>query len=88
MADVITSDPMAAMQVLRSAGAVCASGAMPLRLQSCPPQQLCSLQGLELCVRAAAEAPPGAVVGAPVSLFSGLGLVLIGVAIGWMLRRP
>ena len=91
MADITSSDLAAALQTLKSAGATCATGTAPQRLSGCPPQQLCTLQGTELCVQvpaSAASSASGAVVGAPPAILSGVGLVLIGVAVGWMLRRP
>lgn len=88
MAEVTGADPALMMQALRDAGATCATGVVPQRLQSCQPQYLCSLKGVELCVQAAGAPVPAPVVGGPPAMFSGVGLVLIGVAVGWMLRRP
>ena len=95
MLELFTKNPDAALQVLRSAGAQCGSGAPPDLAKACPAERLCKLQGSEVCVQALSESVrPGDAPGASAAIHpiaalgSGLGLVLIGVLIGWVLRRP
>jgi hypothetical protein len=117
MPEQLTKHPDVTLQVLRSAGAQCGTGAAQDILKACPAASFCKLPGGELCVYGLNEAmrmtqisaaewqtvlrsvssagPPatassavsGGVMSPGLASLSGLGLVLIGVAIGWILRR-
>jgi hypothetical protein len=117
MPEQLTKHPDVTLQVLRSAGAQCGTGATQEILTACPAARFCKLPGGELCVYGLNEAtrmtqisagewqavlrsvalpgPPassssavsGGVMSPGLASLSGLGLVLIGVAIGWVLRR-
>lgn len=50
MPEQLTKHPEVTLQVLRSAGAQCGSGAKPEILTACPAAQLCKLPGGEICV--------------------------------------
>jgi hypothetical protein len=119
MPEQLTKHPDVTLQVLRSAGAQCASKAPQEILKSCPADRFCKLPGGEICVYGIADAPrmtqftagdwqalaaatgvpgvgsaassaggAGSVVSPSVAAGSGLALVLLGVAVGWFLRRP
>ena len=107
MPEQLTKHPDVTLQVLRSAGAQCGSGAPQEILQACPAARFCKLPGGEICVYGLADAPRmtqltasdwqavaqsvgaqgppprGGVEAAAI----GLGLLQIGVALGWALRR-
>jgi hypothetical protein len=93
MLELFSSSPDAALQMLRSSGANC--GVPQDVPKSCPAERYCKLPGGEVCVRAVNEVTPAATdtagtapsIHPMAALGSGLGLVLIGVAIGWVLRR-
>jgi hypothetical protein len=115
MPEQLTKHPDVTLDVLRSAGAQCGTGAPQQILKTCPTARFCKLPGGEICVyglddaaqmtqigpaewqavlRAVAPSPASASAAGggealhPVpALFSALGLVLIGVLIGWVLRR-
>ena len=117
MPEQLTKHPDVTLQVLRSGGAQCGSGAAQEILTACPAARFCKLPGGELCVYGLNEAtrmtqisssewqavlrtvsspgPPasassavsGGAVSPALASMSGVGLVLIGVGIGWMLRR-
>lgn len=89
MADLYTPQPDAALQLLRSQGASCGAGSPPATLKGCTSGHWCTWpSGGGVCLRAMSEAPPPVPGMAPsLALASGLGIMLIGVAIGWMLRR-
>lgn len=107
MPEQLTKHPDVTLQVLRSAGAQCGSGAAQEILQACPAARFCKLPGGEICVYGLADAPrmtqitagdwqavaqsvgaqgPPPRSGAEAAAI-GLGLLLIGVALGWALRR-
>lgn len=94
MADLYTPQPEVALQLLRQQGANCATGSPPAALKSCTSGHWCTwpADGASrggVCLRAMTEAPPPVPGAAPaVAVGSGLGILLIGVFIGWMLRRP
>ena len=95
MLELFTKNPDAAVQALRSAGAQCGTGGPQDLVNACPAERLCKLQGSEVCVQGLNESVrPGDAPGAAAAIHpiaalgSGLGLVLIGVLIGWVLRRP
>ena len=50
MPEQLTKYPEITLSVLRSAGAVCAEGAVQRVLTECPVEQFCKLPGGELCV--------------------------------------
>ena len=114
MPEQLAKHPEVTLQVLRSAGAQCGTGAPPAILTACPAERLCKLPGGEICVYGladasrmtqitqsdwqalvqAAPAPGGAAdagsapsESAGLALAFGIGLLLLGVVIGWMLRR-
>lgn len=117
MPEQLTKHPDVTLQVLRSAGAQCGTGAPQEILTACPAERFCKLPGGEICVYGLPEAtrmtqitasdwqgliravsspaPPASssstvssgVMSPALASLSGLGLVLIGVAIGWILRR-
>jgi len=90
LADLYTPQPDEALQLMRQQGASCATGSPPEALKSCTSGHWCTWpSGGEVCLRAMTEAPPPVPGAAPaVAVGSGLGILLIGVFIGWMLRRP
>jgi hypothetical protein len=55
MPELLTKDPAAALEVLRSEGATCGVGITPKVLTSCPQDRLCVFRGGELCVYGARE---------------------------------
>lgn len=88
MIELLTRQPQTLLQLLQGAGAQCGAPAPPDGPRTCPAQRHCTLAGGELCVLGLdAAAAPVAMASPAVALGSGLGLVLIGVAIGWALRR-
>jgi hypothetical protein len=110
MPELLTKQPEAALQLLRSAGATCGEAVPAQTLKGCPPASLCKLPAGELCVYGLPDAmrmtqvsaaewrevlvpgqsgatPPPSAMHPAVATASGVGLVLIGVAIGWILRR-
>jgi hypothetical protein len=88
MIELSTSQPQTLMQLLQGAGAQCGAPAAPDGIKTCPGERHCALAGNSICVRGLADAgAPGALASPGVALGSGVGLVLIGVAIGWVLRR-
>ncbi len=113
MPEQLTKHPEVTLQVLRSAGAQCGTGAPPAILTACPAERLCKLPGGEICIygladvsrmtqftpsdwQALVQAPPasgGAAGAGALSASAGLALaiavtlILLGVMIGWMLRR-
>ena len=116
MPEQLTKHPDVTLQVLRSAGAQCGSGAGQEILKACPAERFCKLPGGEICVyglneatrmtqispadwqgvlravsspspASASSAVSSGVMSPALASLSGLGLVLIGVAIGWILRR-
>lgn len=116
MPEQLTKHPEVTLQVLRSAGAQCGTGAAQQILTACPAARFCKLPGGEVCIyglpeatrmtqitadewrsalqpvsgaasASASGAAAGGFVGPGSAFLSGLGLVLIGVALGWMLRR-
>lgn len=89
MTDLLTLQPQTLLQLLKSAGAQCGGPAPPDGLKTCPAANHCKLAGGEVCV-VGLDGPGGANAYASpaVAVGSGLGLVLIGAAIGWTLRRP
>jgi hypothetical protein len=50
MSEILTKHPESVFEVLESQGATCGSGVKPVTLTSCPPENLCILDGGELCV--------------------------------------
>lgn len=50
MPEIITKHPAIVLQVLKSEGAQCGTGAKPKILKSCPADKFCTLAGGELCV--------------------------------------
>ena len=93
MLELLTENPNAVLQLLRSAGAQCGSGASQDVLMACPAERFCKLPGGEVCVVSEAALHADAAGAIPAmhpmaALGSGLGLVLIGALIGWTLRRP
>ena len=56
MPEQLTKHPEATLQVLRSAGAQCGTGAPPTILTACPAERLCTLPGGEICVYGLADA--------------------------------
>jgi hypothetical protein len=88
MIELLTRQPQTLLQLLQSAGAQCGAPAPPDGAKTCPAARHCTLAGGELCVIGLDDAgAPAAATSPGVALASGLGLVLIGVAIGWVLRR-
>ena len=88
MTELLTHQPQTVLQMLRSAGARCGEPAPPDGPRTCPAASHCTLGATEVCVVAMDVAgAPKALASPAVALSSGLGLVLIGVAIGWVLRR-
>lgn len=88
MTDVLTRQPQTLLQLLQGAGAQCGVPAPPDGLKTCPADRHCTLAGGNVCVLGLDDSGPSNALTSPgVALASGLGLVLIGVAIGWMLRR-
>ena len=88
MTEVLTRQPQTLLQLLQSAGATCGGPAPPDGPQTCPSASHCTLAGGEICVMGPdAAGAPKPLASPGVALGSGLGLVLIGVAIGWVLRR-
>ena len=88
MTDLLTHQPQTLLQLLQSAGAQCGAAAPPDGLKTCPAAGHCTLAGGEICVRSLDDGGASNALASPgMALASGLGLVLIGVAIGWMLRR-
>lgn len=110
MPEQLTKHPEVTLQVLRSAGAQCGTGAPPAILTACPAERFCKLPGGEVCVYGLADAArmtqltpgdwqalaqavpataagsaPAAIPGPPLAW--GAGLLLLGVAVGWLLRR-
>lgn len=89
MTDLLTPQPDTVLQLLRGAGAQCGTPAAPDGMKTCLAARHCVLNGSEVCVRALGDAgAPPAAMNTGLAVGSGLGLVLIGVAIGWVLRRP
>ena len=88
MTEVLTPQPQTLLQLLLNAGAQCGAAAPPEGLRTCPAAGHCTLAGGAICVRGLDDGGPSNAMASPAAaLGSGLGLVLIGVAIGWMLRR-
>lgn len=88
MIELLTRQPQTLLQLLQAAGAQCGTPAAPDGPRTCPADAHCTLAGSSLCVRPLDGAgAPSAIASPGVALASGLGLVLIGVAIGWVLRR-
>ncbi len=88
MIEILTRQPQTLMQLLQSAGAQCGVAAPPDGMKTCPAARHCRVAGGEICVIGLDDAGASNPIASPaVALGSGLGLVLIGVAIGWMLRR-
>lgn len=114
MPEQLTKHPEVTLQVLRSAGAQCGTGAPPTILKGCPAERFCKLPGGEICVYGLADASrmtqltprdwqalvqavpaSGSAAGAGSApagspgqaLAFGVCLMLLGVVIGWMLRR-
>ena len=114
MPEQLTKHPEVTLQVLRSAGAQCGTGAPPTILTACPAERLCKLPGGEICIYGLADASrmtqlmpsdwqalvqtlpasggaagagPAPAASAGPDVASGVALVLLGVAIGWILRR-
>lgn len=85
MIELFTRQPQTLLQLLQGAGAQCGAPASPDGPRTCAAEQHCTLAGGEVCVLDTAGAT--AIASPGVALGSGLGLVLIGVAIGWVLRR-
>lgn len=50
MPEILTKHPEIVLQVLKSQGAQCGTGAAPKILTRCPPEKFCKLSGGELCV--------------------------------------
>ncbi|MBI3146674.1 MAG: hypothetical protein HYZ18_15750 [Pseudogulbenkiania sp.] len=50
MPELISKYPEVALQVLKSAGAVCGEGGLPKILTGCPAERFCSLPGGEFCI--------------------------------------
>ena len=89
MTDLLTPQPETVLRLLKGAGAQCGTPAAPEGAKTCLAARHCLLNGSEVCVRGLDDADaPHAAMSPGLALGSGLGLVLIGVAIGWMLRRP
>ncbi|HEX6362426.1 MAG TPA: hypothetical protein VFZ93_05710, partial [Albitalea sp.] len=57
MPEQLTRHPEETLQVLKSAGAQCGTGAPPEILKACPPARFCKLPGGEICVYGLADAP-------------------------------
>ena len=88
MIELLTPQPQTLLRLLQSAGARCGVAAPPDGIKTCPAASHCTLSGGEVCVRSLdATGPTSAIASPGVALGSGLGLVLVGVAMGWMLRR-
>jgi hypothetical protein len=88
MIELSTSQPQKLLQSLQAANAQCGAPAAPDGLKTCPAERHCTLAGQSICVRGLDDAgAPGALASPGLALGSGVGLVLIGVAIGWVLRR-
>lgn len=88
MIELSTAQPQTLLQLLQKAGAQCGAPAAPDGIKTCPAERHCTLAGSAICVRGLDDAgAPGALASPGVALGSGVGLVLIGVAIGWVLRR-
>jgi hypothetical protein len=88
MIELSTSQPQTLLQLLQQTGAQCGAPAAPDGLKSCPAERHCTIAGSSVCVRGLADAgAPDAIASPGVAMGSGVGLVLIGVAIGWVLRR-
>lgn len=88
MIELSTSQPQTLLQLLQKAGAQCGAPAAPDGLKSCPSERHCTIADNAVCVRGLGDqGAPGALASPGVALGSGVGLVLIGVAIGWVLRR-
>ena len=89
MTDLLTPQPETVLQLLKGVGAQCGVPAAPVGTKTCVTARHCVLNGGDVCFRGLDDAgAPNAVMSPGLALGSGLGLVLIGVAIGWMLRRP
>ena len=106
MPEQLTKHPDVTLQVLRSAGAQCGSGAEQSILQDCPAERFCKLPGGELCVYGLADASrmtqlspsdwqsltqaagagPADRIGTEFAVL-GVALLLLGVLLGWGLRR-
>ena len=56
MPEQLTKHPEVTLQVLRSAGAQCGTGAPATILTACPAERLCKLPGGEICVYGLADA--------------------------------
>jgi hypothetical protein len=56
MPEQLTKHPEVTLQVLRSAGAQCGSGAEQAILGACPAERFCKLPGGEICVYGLADA--------------------------------
>ena len=56
MPEQLTKHPEVTLQVLRSVGAQCGSGAEQAILQACPGERFCKLPGGELCIYGLADA--------------------------------
>jgi len=88
MIELLTRQPQTLLQLLQTAGAQCGAPAPPDGPRTCAAERHCTLGGGEMCVLGLdAAGAPAAIASPGVALGSGLGLVLIGVAIGWVLRR-
>jgi hypothetical protein len=88
MTDVLTPQPQTLLQLLQAAGAQCGMAAPPDGIRTCPVAGHCRLAGGEICIRGVDDSGASNALASPgLALGSGLGLVLIGVVIGWMLRR-
>ncbi len=57
MPEQLTKHPEVTLQVLRSAGASCGTGAPQTILTQCPAERFCRLPGGEVCVYGLADAP-------------------------------
>ena len=118
MPEQLTKHPDVTLQVLRSAGAQCGTGATQDILKACPAERFCKLPGGEVCIYglpdiaqmtqigpgewqaalrlvtpslpaapAASAAASAQTPNAPAAVTSGVALLLVGVAVGWWLRR-
>ena len=56
MPEQLTKHPEVTLQVLRSAGAQCGTGAPPTILKACPAERFCKLPGGDICVYGLADA--------------------------------
>jgi hypothetical protein len=64
MPEQLTKHPEVTLQVLRSAGAQCGTGAPQQILKSCPAERFCQLPGGELCVYGLGDASRMTQIGA------------------------